>query len=255
MIESGEEMVEVEVADAAQDDDFYDDDDDDDEAGSSGAEREDSEDDGTGPARMLYRRAIGFGGSTERARVETDKPYSSHTRVYKGHCNVKTVKDVNFYGLDDQYVVSGCDSGHCFIWDRKTTQLVNILEGDGEITNVVQPHPYEPTLAISGIDSSIKIMSSDQRLQDEARRGINIANPSDGAATHSSLRIGGARRRASQPADAPADGPVGLTSRKAMHKSYEIMSQNDVQRRDGTSDAFLTVSSTIRPCCLDHRWC
>ncbi len=243
MMESGQAMVGIGAADRVADDD--EDDDDYDDAGSSDAEREDSEEDDTGPARLLYQRAVGFGGSTERARVEIDKPYSSHTRVYEGHCNVKTVKDVNFYGPDDQYVVSGCDSGNFFIWDRKTTQLVNILEGDGEITNVIQPHPYEPTLAISGIDSSIKIMSSDQRLQDEARRGTNIANPADGAATHSSLRVGGPRRRASQPADASLDGPIGLTSRKAMHRSYEIMSQNDVQRRDGTSDAFLTVSSPI----------
>jgi nuclear receptor interaction protein len=54
------------------------------------------------------------------------------TRQYRGHCNVKTVKDVNFFGLQDEYVVSGSDSGHLFIWDKKSTQLVNILEGDGK---------------------------------------------------------------------------------------------------------------------------
>lgn len=51
---------------------------------------------------------------------------------------MKTVKDVNFYGLQDEYVVSGSDCGNVFIWDRKTAQLVNILEGDGEVVNVVQ---------------------------------------------------------------------------------------------------------------------
>jgi nuclear receptor interaction protein len=51
---------------------------------------------------------------------------------------VKTVKDVNYFGLQDEYVVSGSDSGHLFIWDKKTAQLVNILEGDGEVVNVVQ---------------------------------------------------------------------------------------------------------------------
>jgi DDB1- and CUL4-associated factor 6 len=236
MTGSREAIVGVEVADEAQyDDDDYDD------ASSSGAEREESDDDDTGPGRPLYRRAIGFGASTERAKVEMDKPYSSHTRVYKGHCNVKTVKDVNFYGLDDEFVVSGSDDGHVFIWDRKTTQLVNILAGDGEIVNVIQPHPYEPLLAVSGIDSTIKLFSPDERLQEDARQGTNIANPSDGAAMHSSLRVGGPRRRVSQPADAPT--VAGLTSRKAMHNSCEIMSQNEVQRRDGTSDAFLTVSA------------
>ena len=65
------------------------------------------------------------------------------------------MKDVNFFGLDDEYVVSGSDSGHVFIWDRKTTELLNILEGDGEVVNVVQGHPYEPVLAVSGIDHTV----------------------------------------------------------------------------------------------------
>lgn len=73
-----------------------------------------------------------------REHVQAHVPCSSHTRQYRGHCNVKTVKDVNFFGLQDEYVVSGSDSGHLFIWDKKTTQLVNILEGDGEVVNVVQ---------------------------------------------------------------------------------------------------------------------
>ncbi|SLM34185.1 WD40/YVTN repeat-like-containing domain [Lasallia pustulata] len=76
-----------------------------------------------------------------REQVQAHVPCSSHTRQYRGHCNVKTVKDVNFFGMQDEYVVSGSDSGHLFIWDKKTTQLVNILEGDGEVVNVVQGHP------------------------------------------------------------------------------------------------------------------
>ena len=35
----------------------------------------------------------------------------------------------------------------------------------------------------------------------------------------------------------------GLRSRKAMHKEYEITSQNDADRRQGYGDAVLTVSS------------
>lgn len=79
-----------------------------------------------------------------REQVQADVPCSSHTRQYRGHCNVKTVKDVNFFGLQDEYVVSGSDSGHLFIWDKKTTQLVNILEGDGEVVNVVQGTLSQP---------------------------------------------------------------------------------------------------------------
>lgn len=208
-------------------------DDDDDAAASIASDREHSDDDADGPGRTLFSRPIGFGESKERAKVEFDKPYSSHTRVYKGHCNLRTVKDVNFYGLNDEYVVSGSDSGHIFIWDRKTTQLVNILDGDGEIVNVVTGHPYEPMIAASGIDSTIKIFSPDERLQEEARHGINIARPSDATSTHSSLRYGLPRRRQAQPIDPLPDGsPTGLTSKKRMAQCYEITSKNDIDRRD-----------------------
>ena len=48
------------------------------------------------------------------------------------------MKDANYFGLQDDYVVSGSDSGHVFIWDKKTSELVNILKGDEEVVNVVQ---------------------------------------------------------------------------------------------------------------------
>ena len=80
--------------------------------------------------------------AARRTRVELGVPCYGAVRSYKGHCNVRTVKDVNFFGLQDEYVVSGSDSGHVFIWDRKTSELVNILEGDGEVVNVVQGMRY-----------------------------------------------------------------------------------------------------------------
>lgn len=89
-----------------------------------------------------------------RYDAEVDTPISSHTRVYRGHCNVKTVKDVNFFGLNDEYVVSGSDSGHLFIWDRKSAQLVNILQGDSEVVNVVQGMSRLP----GGLDCSMLII-------------------------------------------------------------------------------------------------
>lgn len=90
----------------------------------------------TRSGRILWRSD--FDRSYLRERVESHVPCSPHTRVYTGHCNVRTVKDVNFFGQQDEYVVSGSDCGHLFIWDRKTAQLLNILEGDGEVVNVIQ---------------------------------------------------------------------------------------------------------------------
>ncbi|KAL5335096.1 hypothetical protein BJX70DRAFT_332188 [Aspergillus crustosus] len=170
-------------------------------------------------AERLFRD-YGF-ERNKREDVNMDVPCSPHTRVYRGHCNVKTVKDANFFGLNDEYVVSGSDSGHLFIWERDTCKLVNILRGDDEVVNVVQGHPYEPTIAVSGIDDTIKIFSPDQRAQEDARKGINILDPNN-------------------PANTLGRGFGGLKSSKCMHDSYRIMSENDVQRQGGMSDAFVT---------------
>lgn len=109
---------------------------DDDENG-DGDEDDDDEEEITAEERQLLFQSASDRGKL-RESVERDVTCSSHTRQYTGHCNVKTVKDANFFGLQDEYVVSGSDLGHLFIWDKKTSELLNILKGDGEVVNVVQ---------------------------------------------------------------------------------------------------------------------
>ncbi|QMW26101.1 hypothetical protein G4B84_001346 [Aspergillus flavus NRRL3357] len=224
--ESGSDVAVEEEEDgesSSDDDNDDDDDDDDDEFGfdTSSEEGYDSDEMLEPEDRMLRLNGL---RTSRREDVGLDVPCSSHTKVYRGHCNVKTVKDVNFFGLNDEYVVSGSDMGHLFIWDRKTCDLVNILEGDSEVVNVIQGHPYEPTIAASGIDSTIKIFSADRNAQENAQRGINVLNPENPANVlgPSVSNIG------------------GLKSCKRMHDSYQIMSQNDVERQGGMADASLT---------------
>uniref|UniRef100_A0A8B9JGK3 DDB1 and CUL4 associated factor 6 n=1 Tax=Astyanax mexicanus TaxID=7994 RepID=A0A8B9JGK3_ASTMX len=77
---------------------------------------------------------------------------------FKGHRNSRTmIKEVCFWG--DNFVLSGSDCGHIFIWDRHTGEHVMLLEADNHVVNCLQPHPYEPLLASSGIDYDIKIWS------------------------------------------------------------------------------------------------
>ena len=238
----------------------------------------DSEDD-TNPSTPLPPH-MAFTRRQSRAVVNASVPYSTHTRCYRGHLNARTVKDVNYYGLEDEYVVSGSDDGHFFIWDRKTGKVVNILKGDGEIVNVVTGHPVEPMLAVSGIDSTIKIFGPGGRERRDARHGVNVANP--GGSVHSSLRFGGrlvrrydmefeegvtgevnsaatpsqqaaAAHQGESDADTDSDEdtesssnilPNGLESRKAMHRNYEIINQNNVSRREeqgGDSDFLIGV--------------
>lgn len=250
---------------------FDDEDDDEDDEEEDEDSSEPDEVDGvpnTGLPRFMYRSA--FERRRMREKVATTIPCSSHTRVYRGHCNVKTVKDVNFFGLDDEYVVSGSDDGNLFIWDRKTSQLVNILEGDGEVVNVAQGHPYETMLAVSGIDHTIKIFSPDARAREAARlgRGIEAHDASEFSSLAWPPRFGG-RRRASRRSTSHSESgggatsepvaarrreeedededdayvaPSGLASRRRLHESYQIMQQNDVERQGGNQDAFITVS-------------
>ncbi|PWN47068.1 WD40 repeat-like protein [Violaceomyces palustris] len=79
--------------------------------------------------------------------------------VYRGHANNETVKDVNFAGPNDEYVVSGSDDGNWFLWDTETSKLQGLWEGDSSVVNVLQPHPTLPVMAISGIDDTVKIFA------------------------------------------------------------------------------------------------
>jgi len=241
--EEEEESDEDEDADASQDD-------------SDGEEDDDDEEEEADFPQMMYRSALGR--RRKRGEVEREVYCSPHTRVYRGHCNVKTVKDVNFFGLDDEYVVSGSDDGNFFVWERKTGRLVNILEGDGEVVNVIQGHPYEPMLAASGIDHTIKIFSPDARAREAARLGSGVgAVDSSTFSSISWMR----RRRQNRQAGATSEPAVnagteaqnavdddeyvalgGLTSRKRMHLEYQITSQNDVERQGGNQETFITRS-------------
>ncbi|KAF1947342.1 WD40 repeat-like protein [Clathrospora elynae] len=246
--ESGEEDDEDTDGDAESDDE--------EEDGS-----EDEDEDGLIRTRsgghMLWRTDFGRSRS-KREKVELEVPCAPHTRVFTGHCNVKTVKDVNYFGLQDEFVVSGSDCGNFFMWDRKTSKLVNVLEGDGEVVNVIQGHPYEPTLAVSGIDHTIKIFSPDTHLQRNARRGIGVhsSDPNSFSSLYWSRRRRTTQeaRPYSEPAtealsDGESDEEVaqnGLSSRKRMHQSYQIMSQNDMDRKGVRDDYFINEAVFTR---------
>ncbi|KAK0938452.1 hypothetical protein LTR29_009978 [Friedmanniomyces endolithicus] len=278
--ESGDSLVpsdavDSEMPDLLENEDVPDEDENDDDDDHDSNEEHSSEPDEidgvpqnrAGLPSFLFNSA--FERRRHKERVEAHVPCSPSTRTYRGHCNVRTVKDVNYIGPDDQYVASGSDDGNLFIWDRKTGELVNVLEGDGEVVNVVQSHPYETCLAVSGIDHTIKIFSPDARARERARLGDGVS--AHDASQFSSLafprRLGARRREQRQREDAhPGIAPVtsepavarggdameeddedyvaptGLASRRRMQDAYRITSRNDAEiRRGGNQEAFITV--------------
>lgn len=79
-------------------------------------------------------------------------------RSYQGHRNVRTVKEVKYMGASSDFVMSGSDCGHLFIWSAKTGHILNILAADKHIINCIAPIPtHDPIFATSGIEYDVKM--------------------------------------------------------------------------------------------------
>ncbi|BAM80810.1 hypothetical protein, conserved [Cyanidioschyzon merolae strain 10D] len=100
-------------------------------------------------------------------------PDGSYVRCFLGHRNAITIKEVNFYGPNDEYVISGSDDGRVYIWDRYTGDLIQVFLADRDVVNCVEKHPYEPYLVTCGIDATIKLWRPEapmpRRIRDLSR--------------------------------------------------------------------------------------
>ncbi|XP_042596249.1 WD and tetratricopeptide repeats protein 1 [Cyprinus carpio] len=85
-----------------------------------------------------------------------------------------------------QYIVSGSDDGSFFIWEKETTNLVRILQGDESIVNCLQPHPSYCFLATSGIDPVVRIWSPRPESENENCR---VVEDMEGAAQANQKRM------------------------------------------------------------------
>lgn len=113
--------------------------------------------------------------SSSEEEASMNKPKFNYViKKYLGHRNARTmIKEANFWGDDFvsrvscslscslnflftfvltelfiqfRQILSGSDCGHCFIWNRRTGELVNLLQADRHVVNCVQPHPSLPIL-------------------------------------------------------------------------------------------------------------
>lgn len=110
-----------------------------------------------------------FQGSMELGPLPPSAPFENflefeEPQVYFGHRNSRTVKGVSFFGPNDEYILSGSDCGHIFIWKKKGAKLVRVMLGDRHVVNHLEPHPHAPILATCGLENDIKLwapMASD----------------------------------------------------------------------------------------------
>ena len=71
--------------------------------------------------------------------------------------NIATLSSL--HRSNGQYIVAGSDDGSFFIWEKSTTNIVQVLRGDDSIVNCLQPHPTSCLLATSGIDPVVRLWS------------------------------------------------------------------------------------------------
>ncbi|XP_024395122.1 uncharacterized protein [Physcomitrium patens] len=124
----------------------------------------------------LFDKSMSLGSSPHKNVEENEKEGdggeasnqgNTQPQVYEGHRNHQTVKGVNFFGPNTEYVVSGSDCGRIFIWKKKGGKLVALMKGDDTVVNCLEPHPYATILATSGIEDTIKIWSPEsERILD-----------------------------------------------------------------------------------------
>ena len=77
---------------------------------------------------------------------------------YGGHLNCRTfLKAPKYAGPNDEYICTGSDSGHAFIFERKSGTVASLLRADSSTCNGVIPHPTLPIFATYGIDSSARL--------------------------------------------------------------------------------------------------
>jgi WD repeat-containing protein 42A len=101
---------------------------------------------------------------------------TAHLAEYEGRANDETFAKEVCTLFEDAYVASGGDCGHVFVWDRLTGETLLKARGDSCIVNCVAPHPSLPLLAVSGIDSSVKLFTpGDVRPADKSRAGASLS--------------------------------------------------------------------------------
>jgi nuclear receptor interaction protein len=107
--------------------------------------------------------------------------------------------------------------------DKETTKIVQILHGDDSTVNVATGHPYEPLLAISGIDYTVKLFSPDlkmQRAYGEMEAGVDYDSDSS-SSSRSPSQAGGWQERGGRDKEYS-----GRASRRRYHEMEDIVRRN-----------------------------
>jgi len=73
------------------------------------------------------------------------------------HLLFKKLQNAKYAGPNDEYICTGSDSGHAWIYERSTGDVAALLKADQCTCNGVIPHPTLPFFVTYGIDSTAKL--------------------------------------------------------------------------------------------------
>eukprot|EP00310_Coccolithus_braarudii_P012396 CAMPEP_0183348976 /NCGR_PEP_ID=MMETSP0164_2-20130417/13305_1 /TAXON_ID=221442 /ORGANISM="Coccolithus pelagicus ssp braarudi, Strain PLY182g" /LENGTH=709 /DNA_ID=CAMNT_0025520643 /DNA_START=5 /DNA_END=2137 /DNA_ORIENTATION=+ len=111
---------------------------------------------------------------------------------YSGRVNDDTFAKEVCLLHQDAYIATGGDCGNLYIWHTVSAKQVLKVRADACIVNCLAPHPSLPLLAVSGIDSDVKLFSlGDSRPADaDARQsGASFSRTACGRRQRRVLRV------------------------------------------------------------------
>ena len=78
--------------------------------------------------------------------------------AYGAHLNRRTfLKNAKYAGPSDEYICTGSDSGHAWIYEKATGSVVSLLRADKSTCNGIVPHPHLPLFITYGLEYTAKI--------------------------------------------------------------------------------------------------
>ncbi|XP_060176234.1 uncharacterized protein LOC132606660 isoform X1 [Lycium barbarum] len=98
-------------------------------------------------------------------------------QIYIGHKFREELKGVTFFGTRCEYIAGWSDCGRIYIWNKKSGELVRVMEADKGEVNCVESHPHTAVLASSGMESDIKIWTPKAINRAVLPRDINKRRP------------------------------------------------------------------------------
>ena len=113
--------------------------------------------------------------------LPTSSVHLNSRQSFSGRMNEQTCTKEAQFLCGESAVGSGGDCGNLFIWDTLSGALVRKFRADRCTVNCVAPHPVWPLIAVSGIDSEIKIFDTIGLRGDEqqdSRRHATLASAS-----------------------------------------------------------------------------